>query len=591
MLPPGIDEGAPESERILFSLLSDCPDDWTVLHSVGWVAETGGRNINGEADFVVLLPERGVLVLEAKGGEYRVKEGQWFRRRSRTPMRRSPFQQVEDSRYRLRRFFRRRLGIEPPFGHAVVFTDAAPRGDLGLAAPDFAFVTPRDFTQLGQRLLDIASQWKLRGPLSRPDVVAVLELLAPTASVTLARRERSEVTSKMIERATVRQVLLTESQLAALRSFTRQDRAIIYGAAGTGKTVLAIRTALSLAEGGNNVLLVCHRARLARHIRESLRNSNAQGAIAVTHRAAAGQWFARRLGRDRYSEWRSGGMQLKSFLSDEPTIARSLVMGGLVVDEAQDFDEVDYAFLLRLLSDPRRDAIYAFVDPFQQRRRSHTAWVPPFEAPSVVLTQNCRNTKQVLSVSDRIGGREPGTTDLSGLAPKFKKVRRRRTAQAAAQEVVDLLHAGFGPANIAVLALEGDVLEDIADGLARRSVFSGGVYIEDIPFTRLHSSASSGFRTNPEGAVQLATIAAYHGLERDAVIIVLTNDGVKNYLRERDEASLRRDLYIAFTRARTTLVVFAERDRAAAWLESARAANRSHAGRQSRKRSRPATRQ
>ena len=45
------------------------PTDWTVLFSTPWIGATPtGRKYDGEADFVVLAPTLGMLVVEVKGG-------------------------------------------------------------------------------------------------------------------------------------------------------------------------------------------------------------------------------------------------------------------------------------------------------------------------------------------------------------------------------------------------------------------------------------------------------------------------------------------------------------------------------------------
>ena len=47
------------------------PDDYTVLHSLRWIGSTRRRS-QGEADFVVFHPQKGILVIEVKGGIIRL---------------------------------------------------------------------------------------------------------------------------------------------------------------------------------------------------------------------------------------------------------------------------------------------------------------------------------------------------------------------------------------------------------------------------------------------------------------------------------------------------------------------------------------
>src|SRR5262245_17140910 len=59
------------AERQLYEgFLEQLDESYVVFHSVDWVLNgRSGRAEQGEADFVILHPEDGILVLEAKGGE------------------------------------------------------------------------------------------------------------------------------------------------------------------------------------------------------------------------------------------------------------------------------------------------------------------------------------------------------------------------------------------------------------------------------------------------------------------------------------------------------------------------------------------
>ncbi len=82
----------PLGEQIVFDTLRDrLPEDWIVMHSV---REDVGR-INYEADFVVLVPERGILVLEIKSHtKFDVENDQWFTGKNKEPMEMAPKDQA-----------------------------------------------------------------------------------------------------------------------------------------------------------------------------------------------------------------------------------------------------------------------------------------------------------------------------------------------------------------------------------------------------------------------------------------------------------------------------------------------------------------
>ena len=75
VLIPDVPKDCPNSERHAYERLGrDLPQNWIVLHSLG----LGGHEtkIWGEAD-IVILSERGVFVLEVKGGTVECADGVW----------------------------------------------------------------------------------------------------------------------------------------------------------------------------------------------------------------------------------------------------------------------------------------------------------------------------------------------------------------------------------------------------------------------------------------------------------------------------------------------------------------------------------
>lgn len=73
----GQDEPSEDSEHRVATALRRLPDDWIIFHHVSWQSRRSGRQGDGEADFVVLHPKRGLLVLEVKGGGIEIHDGRW----------------------------------------------------------------------------------------------------------------------------------------------------------------------------------------------------------------------------------------------------------------------------------------------------------------------------------------------------------------------------------------------------------------------------------------------------------------------------------------------------------------------------------
>ena len=136
--------GQPEDERKrrladrkLKALRDGLPNDYVAFHSVAWLARdprSGAQD--GEADFVVVHPERGVLVIKVKGGRivYDGPAGQWY---SGEHAIKDPFEQARGNKHSLLAklkdlpYWRDRwLTI----GHAVAFPDVVVKHDLRLDA-------------------------------------------------------------------------------------------------------------------------------------------------------------------------------------------------------------------------------------------------------------------------------------------------------------------------------------------------------------------------------------------------------------------------------------------------------------------------
>ena len=75
-------------ERLVYEALRQMPEDWTVIHNCWRHLLVKGpkklkktrQHITYEADFVVLIPGKGILVLEVKNWQRaKVENGRWFR--------------------------------------------------------------------------------------------------------------------------------------------------------------------------------------------------------------------------------------------------------------------------------------------------------------------------------------------------------------------------------------------------------------------------------------------------------------------------------------------------------------------------------
>src|SRR5689334_3961333 len=102
MMPAFCREDAPPGERAVYANLRDDheTDGWIVLHSLGIADHI--RQVEGEADFVIIVPDTGILVIEVKShlSIERLTDGTWILGNG-PPTTRGPFRQASEAMHSL----------------------------------------------------------------------------------------------------------------------------------------------------------------------------------------------------------------------------------------------------------------------------------------------------------------------------------------------------------------------------------------------------------------------------------------------------------------------------------------------------------
>ena len=66
-----------EGERLVYEAFSKLNNEYVIFHSYHWLGEINQRRSEGEADFVVLHPKKGILSIEVKAGGISYCNGNW----------------------------------------------------------------------------------------------------------------------------------------------------------------------------------------------------------------------------------------------------------------------------------------------------------------------------------------------------------------------------------------------------------------------------------------------------------------------------------------------------------------------------------
>ncbi len=276
--------------------------------------------------------------------------------------------------------------------HGVILPDSArPNRSLGADAPLELFAFGDDLERLGEWV-------KLRfqegsgagegigqdGMLALQGILAARFELRPHLAHTLSEDQR-RIESLTQEQSWILDALEDNTQLA------------IPGAAGTGKTILALEKAMRCTESGMRTLFVCFNNALASHLKrvagehEGLTIGGfhefcgviAQKAGITIPEAASKLVFERLLPEallnaiDNSPDWR---------------------FDAIVIDEGQDFRD-DWLDTLRLcLKDPEESPFYVFYDDNQRIYNSDQEFIAALPKMSYRLSRNLRNTKAIHKV-------------------------------------------------------------------------------------------------------------------------------------------------------------------------------------------------
>jgi hypothetical protein len=548
-----------DSERVVYEALRGLPAGFTVLHSFPWLRPardlTGEPLREGEADFVILHPERGLLVLEVKGGQPELKGRTWWRGRNEM---RDPFDQARRNRYalldaieeRTSRRLRRDLFTH---GDAVVFPHATFTGTLPINSDPRILIDATGMATLPARVDEAFRTWARREThLSQSQFSSLLNALMP--KLRLLRCASAELGAEHD-----RIVQITLDQRATLLGLLENERVLVEGTAGSGKTLLALEFALTLADRGDRVLFLCYNRHLSAWLQDQAKHdpraqrADARLEIATFHACA------RSLAKRARVDFDIPSTNEQAFWDDEVplimeqalevfrTAGHAETFDAVIVDEAQDFAPDWWVTIESLSGEGNKSPLYAFLDLNQSLRGAPRLPTVPFPTRFTLMT-NCRNTKAIARSSASLARVDvrllPGSP--SGEAPAIRRASTSGTeAGLVLAEVRQLLRQGIKPQQIAI----------IGPTTHAKGSLSHHLEADEVP---LIDDAADWRRGT---GILITTARAFKGLEADVVIAY----GLSAF----GSLFTPTDLYVAWTRARHRLVLVCQAGEVRAAVESA----------------------
>lgn len=532
-------------------LLKQLPDSWIVICSVSWALKNDYGSVrDGEADFVVLVPELGLVVLEVKGSKLvRVDEnGIWHRQPSdyrggarEVALKKSPPVQANNNLHTIAEIIKAALSFDEnedfPGLHAwlVVYPNGKIEGKDNLY-DDSTILTKNRMHQLGSA---IKNALLTRGS----------ENTGKKFSQDFTNRAAEILTNqdfRIVAVDTELDVLedendidkLTRQQYFALRGAFELPRVAIIGPAGSGKTLLAIWKLSALLEEEKKAIFVCFNKALAVSLKikypdmaRAIVNVDSLFWGIVDDKTGSNE-------KDFYSKVLPERVMnsMYSYEADEKYDA-------IIIDEGQDFGDDRVFALYQLLEDSDDSQWLYFADNKQDLYGQRTDETLGAEV-MFRLYHNCRNTERINDATNRVCSGEvksmPGVP--SGEIPHVIICKDDFMAQKAWSLVRELSPEG-GAVILSPFKLENSCMTDT------RKAY-GLNLTEDIS------------KLGEPNFVFYSTIKSFKGLEARHIIFVHADKAGMN------PALTEEDLYVAFTRATARLDIITSNKEAKSWLSS-----------------------
>ena len=547
MIPPVLDQDAPPGEKKLYRLLATAPgtEDWIAIHGLHLADHPTQQR--GETDFVVVAPEHGVLVIEVKSHRSvgRDKRGMWLLG-SQEATDRSPFAQADGEMFAIKTFLEKKMGLTSTHIESCVwFTHAPARREFDGAIEwsPWRLLDSGDLVDMPGKIAHVLAEGRAHRAKSGhkwPAVVGpdhstaekIVSLLKPAMHAQLRpadlRRERASELARLLE-----------EQAEVLDALMENDRVLVTGPAGCGKTFLALAAARMQAESGKQGLLVCYNHSISDFLQEEA--SDIPGLqVTTVHELMKGVAGVPAGDITDRVFWEQSLPEAAWEALYEADTERA---DYLIVDEAQDVCRSSYLEVLDLVlvggleegrclffGDFDDQAVY--VDSPKANLMKAAGDVAKYK-----LKVNCRNKPGIARVATELGDTTNAysrckRSDDGSTPGIFEYATADEQQQLMLRAVGDLRAEGFDLHEIVILSRYRDqaAAANATDPWLRQVL---------VDFRR-------GGRI-PKGRIRYSTIHSFKGLEAPAVIITdVTESGRGPYFDL---------LNVGITRARDRLVI------------------------------------
>jgi alkanesulfonate monooxygenase SsuD/methylene tetrahydromethanopterin reductase-like flavin-dependent oxidoreductase (luciferase family) len=518
------------AERMVWRALGEQlgPDDVIVTNF-----RVTDRVKDHEADFVLLLPGAGVVVVEVKGGSVWRVDDEWYQSIGPSGSKRiNPVEQARECKYAIRDYVERdprwyanrRRRVR--WAHAVVLPHSSlPDNFDAPDCPRWAVADRTNIKELAAFLRAIPDRQETEcGRPDPDDIAALLDVLAG----------RGQAQRDVVAEAEARDVeaqRLTENQALILDAIHLLPRVEVRGGAGSGKTWLAVEQARRLTHAGHRVALLCYSRGLAAYLRRhvaTLPYTQRPAYVGEFHSLGFSWGAETGIGDDDSDYWEHRlPAQMAELANALPPEQR---FDAIIVDEAQDFADDWWIAVLAALKDEQSGGLYVFSDEGQ--RVFSRFGQPPVPLVPLMFDQNLRNTRQIAATFSSLAPMRMRLFGGDGPAVRFVESSTEDALDVGDDQVDVLIDDGWRPGDIALLTTGSRHPEQVARQDRGQDWYWDTFWDADQVF--------------------YGHVLGFKGLERRAVVLVLNETKLGERSRER--------LYVGLSRARDQLIVCGSSD-------------------------------
>lgn len=567
LIPDKISPDTNYGEKVLYEALEKVSnhDDWTCLHGLHQYKVVQG--VETEGDFIVLIPGKGIVVIESKGARSAVIDGDvWTIEGVHEKARhKSPIEQVEHVRNNIKALINTNdiNAAAMPIARIVWFPKMDPLefdgvGNKGMEFYPWEILFRRDIKNISQVILEAIEAETKAGPEKgrkyTPEVFDDTEM--QRIREILRIRAKAEVTKDGV--SDIRRVQLngaTDYLKPIWDSIAKNNYFYVEGAAGSGKSVLLKYAADSYAAEGRKVLVTCNGIMMADELRLYFEH---QPNVDVVDLGKLFLETAQLKVHKKGDAWYQAELPVKAknALMHNPHLAKYDV---ICVDEFQDIaafpDMVDSVFRYFGGESDFAPAIVVAGDDYQQILNNKSR-VSGFEVAEealgdkfvrISLNRNCRQAPGLSHAIYSFLGwddRDYKHQLNKDIEWSFEIVRPRpgKETESLAEVVRNLLETNE-PSQIRVLSAFGEKQSLLAELFHRESKSNDERWLKK---QMVHRTT--------KGEIRWRSIPKFKGLDQDVIVITDIGNNAVDFSREINQ-TLNDLLYVGLTRAKFQVVL------------------------------------